>query len=137
VYAADQFTEVVLQSDYLVLSVPHTPKTAGMLGAAQLASMKSTAVLINIARGALVDETAMTDALRNGRLAGAALDVFRKEPLPAESPLWDMPNVLVTPHSMSTAYTENEWLTDLFCDNLRRYVDGQPLRNQVDKVRGY
>jgi len=137
VYAAGQVTDVLSQSDYLVLSVPHTPQTEGMVGAAQIALMKRTAVLINIARGVIVDETAMTDALRAGRLAGAALDVFRKEPLPPESPLWDMPNVLVTPHSMSTAYTENVWLTELLRENLRRYLDGQPLRNQVDKIRGY
>jgi glyoxylate/hydroxypyruvate reductase len=137
VYPASEFTEVLSRSDYLVLSVPHTPQTEGMLGAAQIATMKRSAVLINIARGVVVDENAMIEALRTGGLAGAALDVFRKEPLPAESPLWDMPNVLVTPHSMSTAYTENAWLTDLFCENLRRYLDGEPLRNEVDKIRGY
>jgi phosphoglycerate dehydrogenase-like enzyme len=99
--------------------------------------LKPDAVLINIARGALVDETALIAALRDGRLGGAALDVVSREPLSSDSPLWDMPNVLVTPHSMSTARTENEWLTDLFCDNLRRYLKGEPLRNQVDKIRGY
>jgi phosphoglycerate dehydrogenase-like enzyme len=99
--------------------------------------MKPSCVLINIARGTIVDEAALIDALRSGRLAGAALDVFAREPLPGDSPLWDMSNVLVTPHSMSTALDENQRLTDLFCDNLRRYLDDEPLRNVVDKVRGY
>ena len=137
VYRPDQLDEVLEQSDYVALCVPQTSETIGLLGAGELALMKPSAVLINIARGVVVDEPAMIEALQNGRLAGAALDVFAKEPLPPESPLWDMPNVLVTPHSMSTAYDENERLTDLFCDNLRRYLDGQPLRNVVDKVRGY
>jgi phosphoglycerate dehydrogenase-like enzyme len=93
--------------------------------------------LINIARGSIVDEAALTEALAAHKLGGAALDVVSREPLAADSPLRDMPNVLITPHSMSTASTENEWLTDLFCDNLRRYLNGEPLRNQVDKIRGY
>ena len=84
-----------------------------------------------------MDEAALVESLRAGRLGGAALDVFATEPLPAESPLWDMPNVLVTPHSMSTALDENEWLVDLFCDNLRRYLASQPLRNVFDRARGY
>jgi phosphoglycerate dehydrogenase-like enzyme len=79
----------------------------------------------------------MVDALRSGRLAGAALDVTSPEPLPADSPLWDMPNVLITPHSMSTAYDENQRLVDLFCDNLRRYLAGEPLRNVFNTSRGY
>jgi glyoxylate/hydroxypyruvate reductase A len=124
-------------SDYVVLSVPHTSETAGMIGKDQLAQLKAGAVLINIARGNIVDEPALIDALTSGRLGGAALDVFSREPLAVDSPLWDMPNVLVTPHSMSTACDENVRLTDLFCDNLRRYVNGKPLRNVVDKFRGY
>lgn len=137
VYPADQVATVLEQSDYVVLSVPQTSETIGLVGTRELAVLKPGAVLINIARGTIVDESALTEALRSGRLAGAALDVFTREPLPADSPLWDMPNVLVTPHSMSTACDENERLTDLFCDNLRRYLKGEPLRNQIDKVRGY
>ncbi len=125
------------ESDYVALSVPHTAETVGLLGQAELASMRPGAVLINIARGSVVDEPALIEALRGGHLAGAALDVFATEPLPADSPLWDMPNVLVTPHSMSTDTTENERLTTLFADNLCRYVAGEPLRNVIDKVRGY
>ena len=133
----DRLDHVLRQSDYVVLSVPYTTDTAGMIGARELALMKPTAVLINIARGTIVDEAALIEALRHARLGGAALDVVSREPLAADSPLWDMPGVLLTPHSMSTAYSENEWLTDLFCDNLRRYLNGEPLRNQVDKTRGY
>jgi phosphoglycerate dehydrogenase-like enzyme len=136
-FGADQVKTVCSQSDYLVLCVPHTPETVSLVGALELAAVKPGAILINIARGTIVDEAALIDALRTGKLAGAALDVVSREPLAFDSPLWDMPNVLVTPHSMSTALSENDWLTDLFCDNLRRYLDGKPLRNQVDKVRGY
>jgi glyoxylate/hydroxypyruvate reductase len=133
----DQLRELLTASDYVVLSVPHSADTSGMLGTAELQVMRPTAVLINIARGAIMDEAALVDALRAGRLAGAALDVFQREPLPEDSPLWDMPNVLVTPHSMSTATDENERLVELFCANLRRYLDGDDLLNVVNKVRGY
>jgi glyoxylate/hydroxypyruvate reductase len=125
------------ESDYVVLIVPLTPETAGLLGKAELAAMKPGAVLINIGRGQLVDEAALVESLQSGRLGGAALDVFATEPLPDASPLWDLPNVLVSPHSMSTALDENEWLVDLFSDNLRRYLAGQPLRNVFDRARGY
>src|SRR5205807_10626868 len=105
-------------------------------GAAQLARLPRDAVLINIARGTAVDEPALLDALRTGELAGAALDVFAREPLPSDSPFWDMPNVLVTPHSMSTAANENARLTDLFCENLRRHSNHDTLLNALDKRRG-
>jgi len=137
VYPMDRLDDLLAQSDYLVLSVPYTHETAGLLDARRLEAMKTGAVLINIARGTIVDESAMVDSLRSGKLGGAALDVFSREPLPGDSPLWDMPNVLVTPHSMSTATDENTRLVNLFCDNLRRYLDGQPLRNEIDKIRGY
>jgi phosphoglycerate dehydrogenase-like enzyme len=99
--------------------------------------LKPGAVLINIARGAVVDEPALIDALRSGRLEAAALDVAAEEPLPAGSPLWDLPNVLVSPHSASTVVTENARLTDLFCENLRRYIRGDPLLNVFDRTRLY
>ncbi len=129
---AERADEVIECADYLVLCSPHTPETDGLLNASRLARMKRDAVLINIARGALVDEPALIAALREERLRGAALDVFAREPLPPDSPLWDMPNVLICPHSASTAFSENTRLVDLFCDNLRRYLDGQPLRNVLD-----
>jgi glyoxylate/hydroxypyruvate reductase A len=137
VYTPDQLESVLRESDYLALCVPLITETETLLGARQLAALKPGAVLINIARGAVVDEAAMVEALRSGRLAGAALDVASHEPLAADSPLWDMPNVLITPHSMSTAFDENERLVDLFCDNLRRYLASQPLRNEFNKSRGY
>jgi glyoxylate/hydroxypyruvate reductase A len=118
--------------DFLVLTCPHTPETEGLISAERLARLKPSAVLINLARGAIVDEPAMIAALRTGRLAGAALDVVAKEPLAPDSPLWDMPNVLISPHSASTTSSENGKITDLFCDNLRRYLDGRPLRNVLN-----
>jgi phosphoglycerate dehydrogenase-like enzyme len=136
-YGADDLSTLLGESDYVALTVPHTPETVGMLGRTELASMRPGAVLINVARGSVVDEPVLIEALRSGHLGGAALDVVAREPLSADSPLWDMPNVLVTPHSMSTDTTENERLTALFCDNLRRYAAGEPLRNVIDKVRGY
>ncbi len=118
--------------DFLILTCPHTPETEGLISAARLATLKSSAVLINLARGAIVDEPALIAALRDGKLAGAALDVVAKEPLAPDSLLWDMPNVLISPHSASTATSENGKITDLFCDNLRRRLDGRPLRNVLN-----
>jgi glyoxylate/hydroxypyruvate reductase A len=128
---------LLAQSDYVALTVPLTPETRGLIGAAELARMKPGAVLINVARGAVVDEPALSEALRRRHLGGAALDVFVVEPLPSDSPLWAMSNVLVTPHSMSTAVDENQAIAALFCENLRRYLAGQPLRNRFDRTRGY
>lgn len=130
-------TPLLVQSDYLVISCPHTPETKGLIGAGELALMKPEAVLINIARGAIVQEPALIDALRRGRLKGAALDVTAVEPLPETSPLWEMDNVLLCPHSGSNVDSENVKLTGLFCDNLRRYLAGETLRNLVDPARGY
>ena len=131
-FPPEQLHEMLPLADVLVLSVPHTPETEKMIGKAELALLKPGAYLINIARGAVVDEPALVEALRSGHLSGAALDVFDQEPLPASSPLWEMENVLVSPHSASTSDRENERLTDLFCDNLRRFLDSQPLRNVLN-----
>ena len=137
VYSPDRLRELLAVSDYLTLILPHTQQTAGLIGKAELTAMKPGAVFINIARGSIVDEPALIDAIRSGHLGGAALDVFAIEPLPPASPLWDMPNVLITPHTISTALEENELVVDLFCDNLRRYLAGDPLRNVFDRTRGY
>ncbi|HEY8287561.1 MAG TPA: D-2-hydroxyacid dehydrogenase [Chloroflexota bacterium] len=118
--------------DFLVLSCPHTPETEGLINADRLARLGSRAVLINLARGAIVDEPALIAALQAGKLAGAALDVAAQEPPAPDNPLWDMPNVLISPHSASTTKSENGKITELFCDNLRRYLEGQPLRNVLN-----
>ena len=121
------------QADFVVLTIPHTSETEGLMSEAEFAAMKKGSILINVARGSIYDEPAFIRALESGHLAGAAIDVAAKEPLPPESPLWDMPNVVISPHSASTVDSENWKLTDLFCDNLRRYLDGQPLRNVLNK----
>jgi glyoxylate/hydroxypyruvate reductase A len=131
-YPPQALHEVVAQADFVVLITPHTNATENLIGVPEFALMKSSSVLINIARGVIVDELALIDALRNGEIAGAALDVFATEPLPEDSPLWDLPNVLLCPHSASTADDENATLTALFCDNLHRYLQGEPLRNVLN-----
>ena len=125
------------QADYVVLICPHTQETHGLIGEAELAAMKKGAVLINIARGPIVDEPALIRALQSGHLGGLASDVFWKEPLPPESPFWDMPNVIISPHSASTADTENAKLTDIFVDNIHSYLEGKPMRNLLDKSALY
>ncbi len=125
------------ESDYVVVAVPLTAESRGMIGEAELAAMKPAAVIINIARGAVIDEAALVRALKAGRIAGAALDVFEREPLPAESELWRMENVMVTPHISGGTPRYMERAVDLFCDNLRRYLAGEPLLNAVDAERGY
>jgi phosphoglycerate dehydrogenase-like enzyme len=123
--------------DALVLAAPSTDETFHMIGAAELAALRSDAILVNIARGTLIDEPALVAALTAGRLAGAALDVVESEPLAPDSPLWLLPNVLLSPHRMSIVESENPLIVDLFVDNLRRFLDGQPLRNVFDPARGY
>jgi phosphoglycerate dehydrogenase-like enzyme len=125
------------RSDFLVVTVPLTAGTRGLLGAAELARLPAGAVLVNVARGGVVDEGALAAALASGRLRGAGLDVFAREPLPAESPLWGLPNVLVTPHVSGTSRRYWRRQTDLVLDNLRRYLAGEPLRNTVDREAGY
>ena len=134
-YGPEALEDLLRQSEFLVLCTPHTDDTTKMIGARELALLPQGAVLINIARGAVVDEAALIESLQSGHLGGAALDVFEEEPLPVESPLWDMPNVLVSPHSASTSDRENERLTDIFCANLRCYLDGKPMRNVLDPDR--
>jgi phosphoglycerate dehydrogenase-like enzyme len=124
-------------TDVLILCCPLTPQTHGLIGREQLALLPPHAVLVNIARGQVLDQDALIDALSAGRLGGACLDVFTPEPLPADSPLWGMDNVLVSPHSASTVATENARLTDLFIDNLGRFLADLPLRNRYEPDRGY
>ncbi len=128
---------VLPRADYVVLCTPVTPATTGMINESRLNKMKPEGYLINVGRGPLIDEAALLHALRTRRIAGAALDVFVEEPLPAESPLWSLGNLLITPHT--AAVTERLWDRhyELIAENLRRLVDGRPLLNRVDPRRGY
>ncbi len=134
-----ELREMLGRADCVVLCTPHTPETEGLIGREEIASLKPGVVLVNIARGVVIDEDAMIQALRDGRIGFAALDVFRTEPLPPDSPLWDLPNVLVCPHSASTADTENAKITDLFIANLGHYLAGayDRMEPQLDKRRLY
>jgi phosphoglycerate dehydrogenase-like enzyme len=131
-YGPDDLHEVLRRAEFLVIATPHTDATERLIGSAELALLPHGAVLINIGRGAVLDEPALIEALQSGQLGGAALDVFEHEPLSTDSPLWEMENVLVSPHSGSTSDRENARLTDLFCENLRRFQAGKPLLNVLD-----
>jgi phosphoglycerate dehydrogenase-like enzyme len=137
VFPPSALDEVLNQSDYVVLAAPLITATQGLINAERLAMMKSGACLINVGRGAQVDETALVEALRERRIAGAALDVFEREPLPADSPLWSAENLLITPHT--AGLTERLWHRHyaLFSGNLRRYLKREPLLFVVDKQKGY
>jgi phosphoglycerate dehydrogenase-like enzyme len=138
-FARDELREMLAGADCVVLCCPHTPETEGLIGREEIAVLKPDVVLVNIARGVVIDEEALIEALQAGRIGLAALDVFRTEPLPPDSPLWDLPNVLVNPHSASTAETENAKLVDLFLRNLGHYLAGEPERMApvLDKRRLY
>jgi phosphoglycerate dehydrogenase-like enzyme len=136
-YPPDDLRPLLKDVDYLVLAAPHTPETEGLIGAAQLALLPDHAVVINIARGAVIDQAALTLALETGRLRGAALDVFAVEPLPADDPLWGLPNVIISPHSASTAPSENARITALFIENIRRFLADEPLLNLLDVQKQY
>ncbi len=136
-WGLDRLDDLLARADWLVLVAPRTAASTGMITAARLARLKPGAVLVNLGRGALVDEPALIAALRDGRLAGAALDVVSEEPLPADSPLWGMPNVVLTPHVGGLAPGHWEGALEQFADNLECYLGGEPLRNVVDKRAGY
>jgi phosphoglycerate dehydrogenase-like enzyme len=138
-YGPDQLHAMLGLADAVVLSAPHTPETEKLIDRAAIAAMKDGVVLVNIGRGQSVDEEALIAALKCGKIAFAALDVFAVEPLPVESPLWEMPNVLICPHSASTTDGENGRITDIFCHNLRCYLDGrtEAMQNILDKRRMY
>jgi phosphoglycerate dehydrogenase-like enzyme len=122
------------KADYVVVTLPGTPQTHRLLDAEAISTMKQGAYFANVGRGKVVDEGALIEALRSGHLSGAALDVFEEEPLPEESPLWGLENVIVSPHSTDNVPgLTNELQAELFCDNLRRYLEGEPLRNELDK----
>jgi phosphoglycerate dehydrogenase-like enzyme len=136
-FGLDRLDEVISQADFLVLAVPLTEKTRHIINAERLARMERAAYLINVARGALIDETALTDALRSRHIGGAALDVFDHEPLPAGSPLWELDNLLITPHTAATSDKMWERHYALIHENIRRYLASEPLLGLVDKRAGY
>ena len=136
-YSPAELPSVLRQANFLCLTTPHTDETTNMIGAKEFATLPDKAVLINISRGAVVDEEAMIHALQVGKLLGASLDVFAHEPLPPESPLWTMPHVIISPHSASNGVNENRRLVDLFCENLGRYLKGEPLLNVLDPKKLY
>lgn len=137
IYPPEDLPRLLAEADVVVLAAPYTEQTNGLIGAAELRRMKRDAVLVNIARGKLVREAELTAELARGTIAGAALDVFEHEPLAPSSPLWDLPNVILTPHT--SAFRSDYWeaAVNLFAENLERYLAGHPLRNVVDKQAGY
>jgi phosphoglycerate dehydrogenase-like enzyme len=138
VVAADAVDAELPQADVVVVAAPLTGETRGVLDARRLALLQPRAIVVNVARGSLIDERALADALASGRLRGAVLDVFEREPLAPDSPLWTLPNVLVTPH-VSAVSPARFWErgVELLVENWRRYERGEPLRNLVDKQAGY
>lgn len=135
VYPVGQMARALRQADFVVILLPLTPETHGIIGADAFAAMKPTAWLVNIARGAVVNEAALLEALEQRRIAGAILDVFATEPLPPHHPLWRMDNVVITPHIAGPSTPEE--IAPVFNDNLARYLAGRPLRHVVDRKRGY
>jgi phosphoglycerate dehydrogenase-like enzyme len=137
VWPVSQLDDLLAQSDVVVVATPLTAETRHLLGAEQLAKMKPEAYLIVVSRGGIVDEEALADALRNDRLAGAGLDVTEIEPMPADHPLWDVPNLILTPHTAGASARKERRVVEIFCENLVRFQNGEPLQNVVDKSRGY
>ncbi|HEX2924414.1 MAG TPA: D-2-hydroxyacid dehydrogenase [Chloroflexota bacterium] len=136
-YGPEGMLEMLGRCDFVLVVVPLTPETRGMIGERELRAMKPTAGLINVARGQIVDEGALARALREGWIGGAAFDVFEEEPLPPESELWNLPNLIVTPHMAGQTLPYMNRVTELFKENLRRYLAGEDLLNVLDKSRGY
>ena len=134
---SDRLGDLLGASDFVVVSVPLTPQTRHLIGADELRMMRPNAFLINISRGSAIDEAALAAALADGTIAGAGLDVFETEPLPPESPLWQMPNVIISPHLAGDTSQYSRRFTDLLLENLARFRSSEPMRNVVDVARGY
>ena len=133
----DGLDDLMKRSDVVVVATPITPETRGMLGEAQLRLMKPEAYLLVMSRGGIIDEPTLVDMLQSGKLAGAGLDVTATEPLPADNPLWDVPNIIITPHSSPSSRQTRANVTSIMKANLKRYLAGEPLSNVVDKKLGY
>ena len=137
VWQMDRFHELLAQSDVVAICAPLTPETHGMFNDAAFQAMQSHALLVNVTRGKIVDGPALLRALNNGSIGGAGLDVTPEEPLPTDSPLWDMPNVIITPHVAGGSPIRLDRTVGLFCDNLERILVGKPLLSIIDKEKGY
>jgi phosphoglycerate dehydrogenase-like enzyme len=136
-YPPQALKSMFKECDFVVVTVPLTAETKGMIGAEQLAALKPSAYLVDVSRGGIVDHATLMEALNENRLAGAALDVFEEEPLPTDHPLWDMPNVIITPHIAGFSAQYNQRANTLFIENLKRYLAEEPLVNLIDLERGY
>jgi phosphoglycerate dehydrogenase-like enzyme len=137
IVASSDLSKVVPEADYLLIVAPRTPETEGLIGRDLIAALKPSARVINVGRGPTLDQRELMRALSEGRIAGAALDVFDIEPLPKDDPLWETPGLIVSPHIAGDHVGWREAVTDLFNENLRRWMAGEPLRNVVDKALGY
>jgi len=136
-FPPEELKQLLAESDYVVISTPLTPETRGLIGEEELKAMKPTACIINIGRGGIIDEKALICALDENRIAGAGLDVFATEPLPADSLLWELDNVIFSPHVAGGMEDYMARATEIFCENLRRYLNGKKLINVIDKKKGY
>lgn len=137
VHPMSALPDVIGEADHIVVTLPGTRHTDGLLDARLLAGAKRGVTLVNVGRGTVVDEPALVDALKTGQVGFAALDVFAVEPLPSDSPLWDLPNVLISPHTAALDVREEERIAEQFCENLRAFLDASPMTNLVDPDQGY
>ena len=133
----ERLNDLCAEADVVMIACPATSETQGLIGAEQLALMKPTGIIVNIARGGIIDEPALIECLTEGRIAGAGLDVTKIEPLPKDDPLWDTPRLVITPHIAGWSNDRSHSVVRFFCDNLGRYKAGKPLRNLVDQQQGY
>ena len=137
VHALDDLDQIIGRADHIVLTLPGTARTDKLLNAHLLGLVTPGVTVVNVGRGTVIDQEALIDALRSGQVGFAALDVFEREPLEDDSPLWDMDNVLISPHSGGLDSKEDERICQIFCDNLKSYLAGRPLSNVVDPGLGY
>jgi len=136
-YPPQALKSMLKECDFVVITLPLSPETEDLIGKEELAAMKSTAFLINVSRGRVINTPALLSALQEGKIRGAALDVFSEEPLPPTSPFWKLPNVLITPHVAGNSSHYDERANELFCENIQRYLKGVTLLNRIDPVRRY
>ncbi|MDZ4159877.1 MAG: D-2-hydroxyacid dehydrogenase, partial [Anaerolineaceae bacterium] len=136
-YPIEALRSMLKLCDYVVVTLPLTPRTRGLIGKEALKTMKSTAYIVDVSRGGVINEEALVAALQEKRIAGAALDVFNQEPLPPKSPLWALPNVILSPHISGSSVHYRERALALFQENLKLYLAGEALHNRIDLVKGY